>query len=295
MPIPRCSLCPRRCGVPRGDAASAGFCGMPALPVLARAALHVGEEPCISGTHGSGTVFFSGCSMRCRFCQNAPISHGQYGAAVSVERLAEIFQELEGQGAHNINLVNPTHYAAAIRQALRLYRPKIPVVYNSSGYERVETLRSLEGLIDVYLPDCKYVHSDLAASLSGTPDYFAAAGPAILEMARQTGPITLDGEGLAARGTMVRHLVLPGHTRESLAVLDWLSGLKGKIWVSLLFQYTPMGELADAPELNRRLTRRECGKVWQYLLDKGLTDGYVQQRESSGKQFIPAFDLTGVL
>lgn len=296
MPIARCSLCPRRCGVPRGDdAPSSGFCGMPASPVLARAALHFGEEPCISGTNGSGTVFFSGCSMRCRFCQNAPISHGRYGAAVSVERLAEIFQDLEEQGAHNINLVNPTHYAAAIRQALRLYRPGIPVVYNSSGYERVETLRSLEGLIDVYLPDCKYVHDDLAAALSGTPGYFAAAGPAILEMARQTGPFELDGQGLAMRGTMVRHLVLPGHTRESLAVLDWLSGLKGKIWVSLLFQYTPMGDLEDAPELNRRLTRRECGKVWQYLLDKGLTDGYVQQRESSGKQFIPAFDLTGVL
>ena len=156
MAIPRCSLCPRSCRVPRADTLpSAGVCGMPALPVLARAALHVGEEPCISGVRGSGAVFFSGCSLGCVFCQNHPISHKRFGETVSVRRLAEIFRELEAQGAHNINLVNPTHYAAAIRQALRLYRPAVPVVYNSSGYERVETLRALEGLVDVYLPDLK--------------------------------------------------------------------------------------------------------------------------------------------
>lgn len=296
MAIPRCSLCPRRCGVLREDSiASSGVCGMPANPVLARAALHFGEEPCISGTAGSGTIFFSGCSLGCRFCQNAPISRDRFGEIVSVNRLADIFKELEDAGAHNINLVNPTHYAAAIRQALELYKPGIPVVYNTGGYERTETLRSLEGLIDIYLPDLKYVHADLAAELSGAADYFPAASCAVLEMARQTGPIQLDDNGLAVRGTLVRHLVLPGHTKESLAVLDWLAEHKGEFWVSLLFQYTPMTPIPGHPELNRPLTRRECEKVWGHLLDKGLTDGYVQQRTSSGAQYIPAFDLTGVL
>lgn len=225
MAIPRCSLCPRSCRVPRADdAPSAGVCGMPAMPVVARAALHVGEEPCISGTRGSGTVFFSGCSLGCVFCQNHPISHERFGETVSIRRLAEIFWELEAQGAHNINLVNPTHYAAAIRQALRLYRPAIPVVYNSSGYERVETLRALEGLVDIYLPDLKYVHEEPAAAFSGASDYFSRAAAAILEMARQTGPMVLNAQGVAVKGTMVRHLVLPGYTRESLAVLDWLAG-----------------------------------------------------------------------
>lgn len=201
MAIPRCSLCPRSCRVPRADdAPSAGVCGMPAMPVVARAALHVGEEPCISGTRGSGTVFFSGCSLGCVFCQNHPISHERFGETVSIRRLAEIFWELEAQGAHNINLVNPTHYAAAIRQALRLYRPAIPVVYNSSGYERVETLRALEGLVDIYLPDLKYVHEEPAAAFSGASDYFSRAAAAILEMARQTGPMVLNAQGGGGKG-----------------------------------------------------------------------------------------------
>lgn len=295
MAIPRCSLCPRSCRVPRADTLpSAGVCGMPALPVLARAALHVGEEPCISGVRGSGAVFFSGCSLGCVFCQNHPISHKRFGETVSVRRLAEIFRELEAQGAHNINLVNPTHYAAAIRQALRLYRPAVPVVYNSSGYERVETLRALEGLVDVYLPDLKYVHEEPAAAFSGASDYFPHAEAAILEMARQTGPMVLDAEGMAIKGTMVRHLVLPGYTRESLAVLDWLAQHKEAVWVSLLFQYTPVLPLEAYPSLNRPLTARERRKVWEHMLDLGITDGYVQERGSSGTAYIPAFDLTGV-
>ena len=289
-----CTLCPRMCGVPRqGDQPSAGFCHMPELPVLARAALHYGEEPCISGTRGSGTVFFSGCSLSCLFCQNRPISQERFGQPVSIQRLADIFRELEAQGAHNINLVNPTHYAAAIREALTLYKPDVPVVYNSSGYERVETLRTLEGLVDVYLPDLKYVHNDLAQRLSRVPRYGDFAGLAILEMARQTGPFRLDDDGLARKGTMVRHLALPGHTRESLAVLDWLALHKDQVWVSLLFQYTPMGETDAYPELQRPLTPRECRKVWDYMIQLGIVDGYVQQRTSSGQEFIPAFDLTG--
>ncbi len=267
---------------------------MPALPVVARAALHFGEEPCISGEKGSGTVFFTGCALRCRFCQNAPISRDNFGKTISVERLAEIFAELEAAGAQNINLVNPTHYAHAIAAALRLHRPGVPVLWNSSGYERVETLQGLEGLVDVYLPDCKYVHSDIAAALSGTADYFVYAAPALLEMARQTGPVMLDADGRIRKGTIVRHLVLPGHTRESMAVLDWLAQYKERFWVSLMFQYTPMGDLHGHPELTRPLTRRECDKVWTYMDSLGIVNGYVQSRKSSGKDSIPPFDLTGV-
>lgn len=289
-----CSQCPRRCAALRSDTAAEGFCRMQALPVVARAALHYGEEPCISGKNGSGTVFFSGCTLRCRFCQNSPISRDNFGKTVSVERLADIFAELEAAGAQNINLVNPTHFTHAIAAALRLRRPGVPVLWNSSGYERVETLRGLEGLVDVYLPDCKYVHSDIAAALSGAADYFDYAAPALLEMARQTGPVMLDADGGIRNGTIVRHLVLPGHTRESMAVLDWLAQYKERFWVSLMFQYTPMGDLDGHPELTRPLTRRECDKVWTYMDSLGIVNGYVQSRESSGKDGIPAFDLTGV-
>lgn len=296
MVMERCEWCPRRCGARRTDTEGLGFCRMPAAPMVARAALHTGEEPCISGDGpGSGTVFFAGCTLRCGFCQNRQISRGPAGKAVSVPRLADIFRELTEQGAANINLVNPTHYAAAIREALTLYRPPIPVVYNSGGYERVETLRSLEGLIDVYLPDLKYLSGELAAALSGAADYPGHACAAVLEMARQTGPMQLDARGLAVRGTMVRHLVLPGHTRESMAVIDWLAAhLPKGSYVSLMFQYTPMDAVPGHPELSRRLTRRECDKVWDYFSAAGLTDGYVQQRDSAGTAMIPAFDLTGV-
>ena len=268
---------------------------MPQEAVVARAALHFGEEPCISGTNGSGTVFFSGCPLRCRFCQNAPISHNRFGKRITANRLADIFRELVAQGAHNINLVNPTMFVPIILEALSQYRPPVPVVYNSSGYERVETIRALAGAVDVYLPDLKYVDADMAAMLSGAADYFDYAAPAILEMAKQTGPMQLDEQGLAVRGTLVRHLVLPGYTRASLRVLDWLAdNLPHGTWVSLLFQYTPVCPLPDFPPLNRRLTARECNKVWQYMVDKGLTDGYVQERESADAAYIPTFDLTGV-
>ncbi len=294
-----CTLCPRRCGVERTPFQGPGVCRMPSEPVLARAALHVGEEPCISGRPGapggSGTVFFSGCSLSCAFCQNAPISHDRFGQTVSPARLADIFRELVDQGAHNINLVNPTHYAHTVLDALALYRPPVPVVYNSSGYERTETLRLLEGAVDVYLPDFKYSDPDLSKDLSGAADYADFASEAVLEMARQTGPMQLDQNGLAVKGTMVRHLVLPGHTVNSLKVLDWLADhLPEGTYVSLMFQYTPMAPIPDHPELSRRLTARECRKVFDYLVEKRLTEGYVQQRKSAGEAFIPAFDLTGV-
>lgn len=292
---PFCTLCPRQCGAARSLEKGSGFCGMPYSPVIARAALHTGEEPCISGTAGSGAIFFSGCSLSCVYCQNHPISHDRFGEAVTPKRLAEIFRELEALGAHNINLVNPTHFAAAILNALEYYHPSVPIVYNTSGYERVETLHLLDGAVDIYLPDCKYIDSGLSFRFSHTADYFEYASKAILEMARQTGPMVLDEKGIAKRGTMIRHLLLPGHTKSSIAVLDWLAAnLPKGIWVSLMFQYTPIEPTLPYPELNRRVTARECEKVWEHLIALGLTDGYVQDRQSAGKSFIPAFDLTGV-
>ncbi len=293
--IARCTACPRNCGVRReDDTPSTGVCGMPAQPTLARAALHFGEEPCISGQNGSGTVFFSGCSLSCVFCQNREISHQKVGKTVSIDRLCDIFRELEDAGAHNINLVNPTHYADAIRQALTRYRPSIPVIYNTGGYERVETLKTLEGLIDIYLPDLKYLTPEIAARLSGAKNYPEFATAAILEMARQTGTPILDENGMMRRGTMVRHLVLPGYTNESLSVLKWLAQHKEKFWVSIMFQYTPIIDVPGAPSLSRTLTKRECEKIWDWIDTLGLTDGYVQERESSGTGMIPQFDLSGV-
>lgn len=289
-----CSTCPRQCNALRTDEAGEGFCGMPLNPVVARAALHFGEEPCISGTNGSGTVFFSGCTLKCCFCQNHAISHLNEGKRISIPRLAEIFRELETAGAHNINLVNPSHYAVSIHKALELYRPNIPIVYNSSGYESVETLHLLEDYVDVYLPDCKYVDSGLSKSLSRAEDYFSVASAAILEMARQTGPAVFDENRMMIKGTMVRHLVLPGHTRNSMQVLDWLSHIKDQVWVSLMFQYTPCGDVSAHKELQRTLTRRECDKVWTYMDELGIVNGYVQDRKSAGTFMIPAFDLTGV-
>ncbi len=293
--IEACAICPRQCGVIRTENDfSGGVCHMPEKPRIARAALHFGEEPCISGKNGSGTVFFSGCSLSCAFCQNGEISHKNFGKTVSVERLSEIFRELEQKGAHNINLVNPTHFAVAIREALMLYKPQIPIVYNTGGYERVETLRSLEGLVDVYLPDLKYVHGDIAEKLSGAKDYFAFAAPAILEMARQTDKVVLDAQGIIQRGTIVRHLVLPGHTRETMAVLDWIAAHKEKFWVSIMFQYTPMTDVMGEPSLSRALTKRECEKIWNYMQQLDITDGFIQDKKSTGTKMIPDFDLTGV-
>lgn len=290
----RCSICPRQCRAQRTETSNIdGYCGMPAQPVAARAALHFGEEPCISGTRGSGTIFFSGCSLGCVFCQNESISHKRHGKPITIQRLADIFRELEQAGAHNINLVNPTHHAVSICKALELYKPNVPVLYNSGGYEKVETLKRLEGLIDLYLPDCKYVDSSLSAALSDASDYFEYASKAIQEMVRQTGPVVLGENGIAQKGTIVRHLVLPGHTKNSMAVLEWLATLPD-IWVSLMFQYTPCGDVSNHKELQRPLTARECEKVWQYMNDLGLDRGYVQDRKSSGTKMIPEFDLTGL-
>lgn len=292
-----CALCPHNCHAVRDETGGAGRCGLPSTAYAVRAALHRGEEPCISGTdptRGAGTVFFSGCTLSCVYCQNHTISRSAVGAPVSAARLAEIFRELVEAGAYTLDLVSPTPYVPVIREALALYRPPVPVVYNCGGYERVETLRSLEGLVDVYLPDFKYASDALGAALSGVSDYPAVARAALAEMVRQTGPVVLNDEGIATRGTVVRHLVLPRHTNDSLRCLDILAAEFRDCYVSLMFQYTPMGTVEGHPELSRRLTQRECDKVFAHMVELGLTDGYVQSREASGTAMIPVFDLTGI-
>lgn len=293
--IESCNLCPRMCGARRDAKRGNGYCRMGAMPVVARAALHFWEEPCISGTKGSGTVFFTGCSLQCVFCQNEQISvRREVGRALTARELSDVFFRLVEQGAHNINLVNPTHFASGIAEALRFRPLPVPVVYNSGGYERVETLRMLEGLISIYLPDYKYRDSALSQRLSGAADYPEHAAEAILEMVRQTGPASFDGDGMLQRGTIVRHLILHGHTRNSIEVLDWLKeNLPEGTLVSLMAQYVPCGRAADYPEVDRRITKREYEKVQQHLFALGL-DGYVQERKSAKKDFIPPFDLEGL-
>lgn len=288
-----CHLCPRDCGAVRGETGN-GFCGMGARPRVARAALHMDEEPVISGTRGSGAVFFSGCGLQCLFCQNYALSHGGYGAEISVARLREIYFELIEQGAHNIDLVNPTHFALAIRGSLREPLP-VPVIWNSSGYERVETLRMMEGRVQVYLPDLKYIDPRSAGRYSGAADYFDYAAPALKEMLRQTGPVELDEDGIIRRGTIIRHLILPGCTDESKRILDHIREELDGAWVSLMAQYLPFGDAAGVDELGRRLTPEEYEDVVDHLIDIGLEDGFVQELSSSDEKYIPKFDLTGVL
>ena len=287
-----CAACPRNCHALRGDEGR-GYCGMGANPVIARAAPHFDEEPVVSGERGSGAVFFSGCALRCRFCQNYPISHGGYGEAISVSRLREIYFELIEQGVHNINLVNPTHFSEAILESLAGGLP-VPVVWNSGGYEKVDNLRRFEGKVQVYLPDLKYIDPDSAGKYSAARDYFDFAGPALKEMLRQTGPVELDESGVIRRGTIVRHLILPGYARESMAILDWIAGELPGAWVSLMAQYLPFGDLRGLDELNRRLTQQEYDMVVDHLIALGLEDGFVQELSSSDEKYIPDFDLTGV-
>ncbi|RKJ40520.1 radical SAM protein [Acutalibacter sp. 1XD8-33] len=288
-----CRLCPRQCGVLRESEVASCHSGGEIR--VARAALHHWEEPPISGHKGSGAVFFSGCPLGCLYCQNREISSGELpGWAVSPEELSGIFFRLADEGAHNINLVTPTHYAHKIRQALLLRKPPVPVVYNTSGYERVEVLKSLEGLVDVYLPDYKYAEASLARDLSGAEDYPETALQAIREMVRQAGPPVYGEDGLMKRGVLIRHLILPGHTKNSIAALERIAREFPGIPVSLMAQYTPWG-LAKAPggipgypELSRPITRRELQKVQEALFDLGL-DGFVQSRKAMGEEFIPAF------
>lgn len=288
-----CNDCPRQCSAIRGETGS-GFCGMGLEPVLARAALHFDEEPVISGTRGSGAVFFSGCSLRCRFCQNYGISHENFGKKVTVGRLKEIYRELIAQGAHNINLVNPTHFTESVFQSLYGNNLGVPVVWNSSGYERVETLQRMEGLVNVYLPDLKYVSNDASRKLSHADNYFEYAAPALKEMLRQVGPVVLDENGIIKSGMIVRHLIVPGYVEESKRVIDWFAENLPGAWISLMAQYLPFGEARNIPELNRAITQEEYDEVCDHLSDLGIEDGFVQELSSSDEKYIPLFDLSGV-
>ena len=290
-----CRLCPRRCGALRTGSEGNGYCRMPAVPVLARAALHHWEEPPISGAQGSGTIFFSGCSLGCVFCQNERISHQDFGKAVSMERLHTICEELITQGAHNLNFVNPTHYAHVLSALLEGWRPPVPVVFNTGGYDRVDTLRGLEGKVDIYLPDLKYLDPAAARRCSAAPDYPEAAVAAIREMVRQTGPCQWDENGLLLKGTIIRHLILPGQVGQAKAVMDWVSGEfpPGTVLFSLMSQYTPWGDLSALPELDRRLRPGEIRAAQEYMQNLGLA-GFTQERTSAKEEYTPPFDLTGI-
>ena len=287
-----CTLCPRRCGALRTKADGNGFCGMPELPVVARTMLHQWEEPCISGTRGSGAVFFSGCVLGCVFCQNGKISRERFGKPVSAARLREIFEELIAQGAHNIDLVSPTPYVPAILKALEAPLP-VPVVWNTGGYERVETLRKLEGKVQIWLPDMKYADNALAKAYSGAADYFETAAAAIREMHRQAGDWVME-DGLLKRGVVIRHLLLPGALDNAKTVMDWVAETfrPGQVLFSLMAQYTPQPGAEGL--LARRVTGGEYRAALAYMRNVGILDGYCQDSSSAREEYTPAFDLSGV-
>lgn len=298
-----CTLCPHECRVERpvidGAAGTYGYCRMPWQPKAARAALHLWEEPCISGTGGgSGTVFFSGCTLQCVFCQNSEISCGGKGWPVTAEGLRKVYRNLIVQGAHNINLVTPTHFLPTILESLEPKLP-VPVVYNCGGYEKVETLRQLEGKVQIYLPDLKYVNEEAALRYSHAKDYFEIATKAILEMYRQTGPYQLDQEtGLLKKGVIIRHMILPGQTKDSKRIIDWVADHfgPGEVLFSLMRQYVPCSKAAGGqyPEIASPLSDEEYQEVEDYLFQSPVEDGFVQEASSADSQFIPLFDGTGI-
>lgn len=292
-----CRLCPRECTADRAQGKQ-GYCRMPMDPYVARAALHYWEEPCICGTSGSGAVFFSGCMLRCVFCQNHEIASGNTGEKISVGRLKEIFLELQEQGASNINLVTAGHFLPAVVRALQLAKDqglKIPVVYNTGGYEKTDALKRLDGLVDVWLPDYKYQSTYLAERYSHAADYPVRAKEALTEMVRQAGKPIYDSRGMMKRGVIVRHLVLPGCVYDSKDVLEYLHDTWGtQIWVSIMSQYTPLPHIRDFPELNRKVTPEEYGEVVDYARFLGMKQVYVQMEDCAEESFIPVFDGRGV-
>lgn len=290
-----CNSCPRGCMAERKEnTASKGFCKMPYNAVIARAALHFDEEPVISGKEGSGAIFFSGCSLRCLFCQNYEISHGGFGKPVSKQRFIDIVKSLEQQGANNINLVNPTHFVPFLYDCFSDYKPKIPIVYNSGGYDSVESLKRLEGIIDVYLPDFKYSDDTLSEKYSLCSNYTENAIAAINEMHRQV-PVYEFKDDLIKKGLIIRHLVLPKNVENSKGVLRIISeNLPKDTYISLMSQYTPCGRTYKYKELNRRIVSAEYQKVIDEFYRLGFENGFIQQRNSADEKFIPEFDLTGV-
>ena len=295
-------MCPRNCFVDR-EAGIQGYCGQTNKIYVARAALHMWEEPCISGKEGSGTVFFCGCPLRCIFCQNHTIALGRetngkkIGKEISIGRLKDIFLELQEKGANNINLVTGTHYIPQIVTALKLAKTEglqIPIVYNTGGYEKVESLRKLEGLVDIYLPDMKYVSKELSKEYSHAGDYFEVASKALEEMIRQVGEPEFEKNGYLKKGVIVRHMVLPGSTKDSKAVLDYLWSTYGnRIYISIMNQYTPMEQIKNHPLLSRKVTKREYSKVVDYALGLGWENGFIQEGETAMESFIPGFDGEG--
>lgn len=299
--IHHCTLCPRKCGIDR--ALNEGFCRAPAGVIAARAALHFWEEPCISGSRGSGTVFFSGCTLRCCFCQNYRISRDLYGKMLDTRQLADAFLRLQDQGANNLSLVTATHFLPWIIPALDLVKDRlhIPVVYNCGGYERTETIRALKDYVDIWLPDLKYESSELSSRYSQAPSYFAVSSKAIAQMIRQTGAphfrkISEEAEPIMDRGVIIRHLVLPGQKEDSIRLMHWIAENlpKDSFYISLMSQYTPYEKLPKYPELNRRITSYEYQKVVDAALELGLTRGFMQKRSSAREEYTPAFDLEGL-
>lgn len=292
--MPICNACPRKCNVERNIGEfSRGFCKMPYNAVLARASLHLWEEPVISGERGSGAIFFSGCNLRCVFCQNFEISHENFGKQVSKSEFIDIVKRLENQGAHTINLVNPTHFVPFIKEVFSEYKPSVPVVYNTGGYDDVESIRSLQGLIDVYLPDLKYFDSDVSKKYSNAENYFEKASKAVLEMQKQVGESVIK-DGIMQKGMIIRHLVLPKNTDQSIKILRWIKdNLPIDTYISLMSQYVPYVK-TEYKELNRRIVTAEYQKVIDEFERLGFENGFMQERSSAQTDFIPKFDLSGV-
>ncbi len=291
-----CTLCPRNCQIDRTK--NKGFCSSNDKIRVARAALHYWEEPCISKENGSGTVFFSGCTLKCCFCQNHQISSGSVGKEITVQRLSEIFLELQGQGANNINLVTAVQYTPSVIEALKLVKEKlhIPVVYNSGGYENIKTLQLLENYVDIYLPDLKYYDSNFSRQYSKAEDYFEKASEAIREMVRQKGRPVFDEKGIMKQGVIIRHMVLPGGYKDSIQLLHWIKeNLPPKqFMISIMSQYTPHYKSSEYPKINRRLTTYEYEKVIEEAIALELVNGYMQEKSSAKKEYTPPFDFKGV-
>lgn len=293
----RCRVCPRKCGADR-EHGKTGYCKAPFGVAAARVALHFWEEPCISGTTGSGTVFFSGCNLRCVYCQNHHIAEMESGKVISIGRLSDIFLELQAQNANNINLVTPSHYVLQIREALLLAKKKgltVPVVYNCGGYESVEALQALDGLIDIYLTDFKYMVPSLAKAYSRAEDYPETAKRALAEMVRQTGRAVFDENGLMKKGVIVRHLLLPGAVKNAKAVVKYVYETYGDtVWLSLMSQYTPLPQVENISPLNRKTTKREYERLLDYTFSLGVTNAFLQEGPVAEESFIPEFDGRGI-
>jgi len=290
--VEQCNVCPHKCGARRTLYEGSGFCEMGVMPKVARVGPHYWEEPCISGSKGSGAIFFSGCTLKCVFCQNYEISANHVGVHITPEQLANCYRNLEDQGVHNINLVSASHYIEAVLQSFKIYRPKIPVLYNTSGYESVESLKRLEGYVDIYLPDFKYSDNRLAMKYSSAFNYSQVAIAAIKEMVRQTGRIKYDQNGIVQKGTIIRVLVLPNHTKDAIAVLDTIRCYYGdKVLVSVMGQYTPTGDAYKYPEINRKITQEEYDEVVDHAIELDM-DGFVQELSAAEEEYIPDFNCS---